>query len=251
MGDSTHIQNPLKWEVSTSPIRERPFISLFVKVTAKDGEDDYISAARLGPPNANGVFKVEWLCSPSEKAIIKSVESDLDYYLLELPQERIDRMDPLESEMLNSPENDFADDVWQYLKYHCGTAATIYSSVLWRYRATDDEIKNNEKAKQERKKEVQRHAFLSRLKSLPSQFLIATTLYAALLMFTPNAFTPMAFLIMTAMIWFLKKSTIKAQNSARINLKKQWPYEALSLLLTGAFFLHLLLLIISIGFMIN
>ncbi len=56
-----------------------------------------------------------------EKEAVNAVIQDLDYYLTMLPKQRNEQAD-----------SDFAH-IWLYQKHHCGSAATLYSKVLWRY----------------------------------------------------------------------------------------------------------------------
>jgi hypothetical protein len=79
----------------------------------KSGWDEWIPVALVSRARQELVH-VEFLldrADPGNSEIIKEVVSELNFYLLE-------KAEP---------------DPWNYLRYHCGTGANIYSSVHWSY----------------------------------------------------------------------------------------------------------------------
>lgn len=82
--------------------------------SAKDsGWDDWIPVALVSPPAGN-TFKVEVLIPdniPENQEIIKEVENELNFYLVEKGEK----------------------NPWAYARYHCGTSANVYSMVHWSF----------------------------------------------------------------------------------------------------------------------
>jgi hypothetical protein len=80
------------------------------------GEIDYeqwVPITLIGKPT-NRVFPVRWLMSPdnpSNEQMINAARKDLDFYLAEKGEA----------------------NPWAYAKYHCNTAANMYSKVHWSY----------------------------------------------------------------------------------------------------------------------
>ena len=80
---------------------------------SKTNHESWLPIALVGRP-ADRVFPVFWLMKPddpSHEEMISAAKRELDFYLVEL-------LEP---------------DPWAYAKYHCNTAANIYSSVHWSY----------------------------------------------------------------------------------------------------------------------
>jgi hypothetical protein len=80
---------------------------------AKRAYDEWLPIALIGKPT-NHVFPVSWLMAPdnpSKQRIIDAARKELDFYLVEKHE-------------ANS---------WAYAKYHCSTAANMYSKVRWSY----------------------------------------------------------------------------------------------------------------------
>ena len=80
---------------------------------AKSAYKQWLPIALIGKP-ADQVFPVLWLMSPdnpSHEEMIASARKELDFYLVE-------NREP---------------DPWAYAKYHCNTAANMYSDVHWSY----------------------------------------------------------------------------------------------------------------------
>jgi hypothetical protein len=80
------------------------------------GASDYeqwVPIALIGKPT-NRAFPVRWLISPdnaSYKQMVDAARKDLDFYLVEKHEA----------------------NPWAYAKYHCNTAANMYSKVHWSY----------------------------------------------------------------------------------------------------------------------
>jgi hypothetical protein len=75
--------------------------------------EQWIPVALIGKPT-NNVFPVLWLVSPDDPAherMIDAARKELDFFLVELRE----------------------PNPWEYAKYHCKTAANIYSDVHWSY----------------------------------------------------------------------------------------------------------------------
>ncbi len=75
--------------------------------------DKSIPVARLAPAKGH-VFVVQFIYkgdpnAAKTKNILNAVKKELDFYLIELGEE----------------------DPWAYAKYHCSTAADLYSTVHW------------------------------------------------------------------------------------------------------------------------
>lgn len=80
------------------------------------GEDDKI-IARVAP-GPNKTFIIQYLVEPDlfnkgKGGSLEKAQQQLTFYLLE-----------------HGPQSVFGDP-WEYVKYHCGTSANIYSSVHW------------------------------------------------------------------------------------------------------------------------
>ena len=78
-------------------------------------DDDPKPLVLIAPPKRNE-FVVQFLldeasATKEQKAKIDDVIVDLDYFLIELGER----------------------DPWAYAKYHCSTAANVYSKVHWSY----------------------------------------------------------------------------------------------------------------------
>ena len=83
-----------------------------IKITY--GDSKYTIA--LIEPVGERSFKVQFLMKPEDtlidgQKIIDEVRQELDFYLVDLRERK----------------------PWEYAKYHCGTAANIYSNVHWGY----------------------------------------------------------------------------------------------------------------------
>ena len=80
----------------------------------KAGWDDWLPVALVGPPSER-VFVVEFLIeeklAPQHPKIIRQVQEELDFYLVNLGER----------------------DPWAYAQYHCGTASNVYSDIHWSY----------------------------------------------------------------------------------------------------------------------
>lgn len=75
--------------------------------------DDFVSVAVVSPPS-KFTFVVQFLVdydSGLNKDMVEAVRKELDFYLVEKGEH----------------------DPWQYCKYHCTTAANLYSKVHWLY----------------------------------------------------------------------------------------------------------------------
>ena len=77
------------------------------------GWDKWIPVAIVSAPEKHS-FLVEFLIpedSPENKEVMRAVKKELDFYLGEKGEE----------------------NPWVYARYHCGTAANIYSDVHWSF----------------------------------------------------------------------------------------------------------------------
>lgn len=119
--DSTSSQR--NWIEVSSLIGSREYFLLYFRQGNRD-ENDYLATAKVGYWDwKKSAFPVEYLTD--NPIALKAINQDLGYYLEELPKQR-----------RQCADNDFSV-IWQYQQYHCSTATTIYSDVLWRYRYTD------------------------------------------------------------------------------------------------------------------
>ncbi len=78
----------------------------------KHGEEGLVPVARLSPGGGKHSFVVEFLVKagqPNTTEMLEKSRSQLDFFLVEKGE----------------------PDPWAYAKYHCGTAANIYSDVHW------------------------------------------------------------------------------------------------------------------------
>ena len=75
--------------------------------------EQWLSIALVSPPK-HGQFTVQFLLAANEareQEMICSVRREIDFYLIEKQE----------------------DDPWAYARYHCGTAANLYSLVHWSF----------------------------------------------------------------------------------------------------------------------
>jgi len=75
--------------------------------------EQWLPIALIGTPT-NHIFPVLWLMSPgnpSNEQMIDAAKKELDFYLVEKREA----------------------NPWAYAKYHCNTAANMYSDVHWSY----------------------------------------------------------------------------------------------------------------------
>lgn len=101
---------PWKW-VMGSGDTNREYIEIRYGDVNEVEPKDFIAVARIGPPH-DRTFTVEFLIDPSSseyRELIERTQQELDFYLLEVG----------------------GANPWAYAKYHCGTAANIYSPVHW------------------------------------------------------------------------------------------------------------------------
>ena len=96
---------------------------LFYRTASKENKentDRYELVAKVGYWDwMIEAFPVMFLAE--EKEAVNAVIQDLDYYLTMLPKQR------------NEVVGIHFSQIWQYQKHHCGSAATLYSKILWRY----------------------------------------------------------------------------------------------------------------------
>ena len=100
------------WREGMVDVREE-HIQLRFGDAAKSVYKQWLPVALVGKPR-NQVFPVLWLISPdnpSHEEMIAAARKELDFYLLEKGE----------------------PDPWAYAKYHCNTAANVYSDVHWSY----------------------------------------------------------------------------------------------------------------------
>ncbi len=101
---------PWKW-VTGSVDTNREYIELRYGDLNEVEYKDCIPVARIGPPH-DKTFTVEFLIDPASseyREVIEKTQKQLDFYLLEVG----------------------GPNPWAYAKYHCGTAANLYSTVHW------------------------------------------------------------------------------------------------------------------------
>jgi len=102
----------LKWRQS-SVDRTREYFELRHGSTDEGGWADWLPVALVGQ-ESGGEFIVEFLVGvgdPSKAAAIGDVRRELDFYLVEKGEA----------------------DPWAYARYHCDTAANLYSKVHWSF----------------------------------------------------------------------------------------------------------------------
>jgi hypothetical protein len=82
--------------------------------SAEDGEwSEWMPAALVGPPAA-GVVMVQFLVEPGDPKygdVVGDAVKEIQYFLIDKNE----------------------DDPWSYAKYHCGTAANVYSQIHWSF----------------------------------------------------------------------------------------------------------------------
>ena len=79
--------------------------------SAQEDYDTWTVVARMGCPD-NGVFRVEFLIDqrdPRFEGAKNAAIAELNFFLTQKGEK----------------------DPWRYMKYHCGTASNIYSSIHW------------------------------------------------------------------------------------------------------------------------
>ena len=80
------------------------------------GPDQWLSVALVGR-SADGTLNVEFLIDrsdPENSATVKAVEKELNFYIVEKRERH----------------------PWNYMQYHCGTPANLYSNVHWSFHPT-------------------------------------------------------------------------------------------------------------------
>ena len=100
------------WREGVVDAREEHFELRFGD-PSESAYEQWIPIVVIGKPT-NHVFLVLWLISPdnpSHEQMIAAARKELDFYLVEKGE-----VNP-----------------WGYAKYHCNTAANMYSSVHWSY----------------------------------------------------------------------------------------------------------------------
>ena len=108
------------WREGMVDVREE-HIQLRFGDAAKSVYKQWLPVALVGKPR-NQVFPVLWLISPdnpSHEEMIAAARKELDFYLLEKGE----------------------PDPWAYAKYHCNTAANVYSDCTCTGRISRREIR--------------------------------------------------------------------------------------------------------------
>jgi hypothetical protein len=108
-------QLPLIWQWRQGVVdRRQAHFELRSGSAYEGGWDDWFPVALVGPPR-KGVFPVQFLpldnIGQDEDSLRSKVTGELDFYLVEKGE----------------------SDPWEYGRYHCTTAANIYSSVHWSF----------------------------------------------------------------------------------------------------------------------
>ena len=81
--------------------------------SAEEQWDNWTLVARVGPPDSR-VFRVEFAIDLKDsrfEAAKKAAITELNFFLVEKGEK----------------------DPWAYMRYHCGTASNIYSSIHWEF----------------------------------------------------------------------------------------------------------------------
>ena len=104
--------HPWKW--SEGPVdRHSDHFEIRYSDASNTDSDGWPLVALVGK-SGDGTLNVEFLldrADPENIGMIKAVENDLNFYVVE-------KHEP---------------NPWNYLRYHCGTTANIYSNVHWSF----------------------------------------------------------------------------------------------------------------------
>jgi hypothetical protein len=110
------------WRWTTGLVSpEEEHIEIRYGNAADSGWKEWKPIARVAAPKGQ-IFSVEFLVEPEAPDAIETVNAvkkELDYYLVDKREK----------------------DPWAYARYHCGTAANVYSMVHWSFFNEKAELK--------------------------------------------------------------------------------------------------------------